>query len=85
MLLSLPFALSAQTPIQVEKSIRSFELGEVVVTVANPADSLSAVYADDLEPLKNKEFLRNITSKLFAGCLEILDKNGKPIKQHCSD
>jgi len=48
MLLSLPFALLAQTPTPVEKSIRSFELGEVVVTAANPADSLSAVYADDM-------------------------------------
>lgn len=58
MLLSLPFALSAQTPTPVEKSIRSFELGEVVVTATNPADSLSAVLlaiGQEGKPLNKQE------------------------------
>ncbi|RZF60073.1 TonB-dependent receptor plug domain-containing protein [Sphingobacterium corticibacterium] len=48
LLLCLPYVLPAQTANQPEKSVRSFELGEVVVTAANPTDSLSAVYANDM-------------------------------------
>ncbi len=44
----LPHLVSAQVGVDLEKPIRSFELGEVVVVAANPSDSLSAVHSDDM-------------------------------------
>ncbi len=45
----LPRLVLAQANGATEKPIQSFELGEVVVVAANPTDSLSSIYSDNME------------------------------------